>query len=134
MKVSQVWDLSVPPLCLTIYFLMVSGQGGSKPSSTKCPWMVSPLHRTFSRLKRRINARISWWMVGRPPFHRDFQHHHWRKACSCQWSTVLGFISSAADFHPVHTLARNCCLLGRNRYWGDSVSELFGFGLEAFDL
>src|SRR6516225_5748914 len=33
-KVNQVWDLSVPPLCLTIYFLMVSGQGGSKPSST----------------------------------------------------------------------------------------------------
>jgi hypothetical protein len=26
------------------------------------------------------------------------------------------------------------CLLGRRRYWGDSVSELFGFGLEAFDL
>src|SRR6516165_10211923 len=47
---------------------MVSGQGGSKPSSTKCPWMVSALHRTFSRLKRRIKARISWRMVGRPPF------------------------------------------------------------------
>ena len=31
-------------------------------------------------------------------------------------------------------LARNCCLLGRDRYWGDSVSELFGFGLEALDL
>ena len=31
-------------------------------------------------------------------------------------------------------LARNCCLLGRRRYWGDSVSELFGFGLEALDL
>jgi hypothetical protein len=26
------------------------------------------------------------------------------------------------------------CLLGRRRYWGDSVSELFGFGLEALDL
>ena len=24
--------------------------------------------------------------------------------------------------------------LGRGRYWGDSVSELFGFGLEALDL
>src|SRR5215468_34113 len=35
--------------------------------------MVSALHRTFSRLKRRINARISWRMVGRPPFRRDFQ-------------------------------------------------------------
>ena len=32
------------------------------------------------------------------------------------------------------TLARNCCLLGRDRYWGDSVTQLFGFGLEAFDL
>src|SRR5215467_2223979 len=106
-KVNQVWDLSVPPKCLTIYFLMVSGQGGSKPSSTKCPWMVSALHRTFSRLKRRINARISWRMVGRPPFRRDFQRHHWRKACSCHWSTVLGFISSAADFHPLHTLDSN---------------------------
>src|SRR5215467_1286219 len=83
---------------------MVSGQGGSKPSSSKCPWMVSALHRTFSRLKRRINARISWRMVGRPPFRRDFQRHHLRKACSCHWSTVLGFISSVTDFHPVHTL------------------------------
>src|SRR5207244_150597 len=33
-----------------------------------------------------------------------------------------------------YNLARNCCLLGRDRYWGDSVSELFGFGLEALDL
>ncbi len=31
-------------------------------------------------------------------------------------------------------LARNSSLLGRRRYWGDSVSELFGFGLEALDL
>jgi len=62
--------------------------------------MVSALHRTFSRLKRRINVRISWRMVGRPPFRRDFQRHHWRKACSYHWSTVLGFFSSAADFHP----------------------------------
>ncbi len=36
------------------------------------------------------------------------------------------FLSSA--------LARNSSLLGRRRYWGDSVSELFGFGLEALDL
>src|SRR6516164_563907 len=77
---------------------------GSKPRSTKCPWIVSALHRTFSRLKRRINARISWLMVGRPPLRRDFQRHHWRKACSCHLSTVLGFISSAADFHPLQTL------------------------------
>src|SRR5215469_8566744 len=27
-------------------------------------------------------------------------------------------------------LARNCRLLGRRWYWGDPVSELFGFGLE----
>ena len=33
-----------------------------------------------------------------------------------------------------HTLLRNFRLLGGRRYWGDSVSELFGFGLEAFDL
>ena len=46
-------------------------------------------------------------VVGRPPFRRDLQRHHWRKACSCHWSTVLGFISSAADFHPVHTLDSN---------------------------
>jgi hypothetical protein len=31
-------------------------------------------------------------------------------------------------------LLRNFRLLGGRRYWGDSVSELFGFGLEAFDL
>src|SRR6478672_13352632 len=86
---------------------MVSGQGGSKPSSTKCTWIVSALHRTFSRLKRRINARISWLMVGRPPLRRDFQRHQLRKACSCHLSTVLGFISSAADFHPLHTLDSN---------------------------
>src|SRR3974390_3375307 len=106
-KVNQVCGLFFPPPYFTIFFLMVSGQGGSKPSSTKCPWIVSALHRTFSRLKRRINARISWLMVGRPPFRRDFQRHHWRKACSCHWSTVLGFIRSAADFHPLHTLDSN---------------------------
>ena len=42
-----------------------------------------------------------------PPLRRDFQRHHWRKVCSCHWSTVLGFISSAADFHPVQTLESN---------------------------
>jgi len=33
-------------------------------------------------------------------------------------------------------LSRNFYLfvLGRRRYWGDSVSELFGFGLEVLDL
>ncbi len=33
-------------------------------------------------------------------------------------------------------LSRNSYLfvLGRRRYWGDSVSELFGFGLEVLDL
>jgi hypothetical protein len=59
------WDLFLPPLGLTLYFRMVSGQGGSKPSSIKFPWIVSALHRTFSRFKRRINARISWLTVGR---------------------------------------------------------------------
>src|SRR5262249_57769669 len=103
----EVWEWCLRPLWLTICVLVVSGQGGSKPSSTKCPWMVSALHRAFSRLKRRINARISWRMVGRPPFRRDFQRHHWRKARSCHWSTVLGFISSAADFQLVHTLDSN---------------------------
>jgi DNA-binding response OmpR family regulator len=37
-------------------------------------------------------------------------------------------------FQVLAILARNSCLLGRSRYWGDSVSELFGFGLEALDL
>ena len=32
------------------------------------------------------------------------------------------------------TLARNCWVLGLDRHWGDSVAELFGFGLEALDL
>ena len=106
-KVSQLWDFSPPPLGLSMYLRIVSGQGGSKPSSTKCPWIVSALHRTFSRLKRRINARISWLIAGRPPFRRDFQPHHCRKASACHWRTVLGFIRSAADFHPLHTLDSN---------------------------
>jgi len=37
-------------------------------------------------------------------------------------------------YRVIAALARNWCLLGRDRYWGDSVSELFGFGLEALDL
>ena len=106
-KVSQLWDFSPPPLSLTMYLRIVSGQGGSKPSSTKCPWIVSALHRTFSRLKRRIRARVSGLMVGRPPFRRDFHRHHCRKATACHWRTVLGFIRSAADFHPPHTLDSN---------------------------
>src|SRR5215831_4692815 len=70
---------------------MVSGQGGSKPISTKCPWMVSALHRTFSRLKRRINARISWRMVGRPPFRRDFQLPPLEKGMLMPLEHGLGF-------------------------------------------
>src|SRR5207245_7357483 len=37
-------------------------------------------------------------------------------------------------YREAHVLARNSYLLGRRRYWGDSVSELLGFGLEALDL
>ena len=74
---------------------------------TGCPWIVSALHRTFSRLSRRINPCISWLMAGRPPFRRDFHRHHCRKAAACHWRTVLGFIRSAADFHPLHTLDSN---------------------------
>ena len=35
---------------------------------------------------------------------RDFQRHHCRKASSCHWRTVLGFINSATNFHPPQTL------------------------------
>jgi hypothetical protein len=42
--------------------------------------------------------------------------------------------AAPASSLPGQNLARNCCWLGRDRYWGDSVSQLFGFGLETLDL
>src|SRR6266704_3230662 len=62
--------------------------------------------------------------------------------CASDCSGTTPWSSSSLQQFQAHTtstkrwpvLARNCCLLGRGRYWGDSVSELFGFGLEALDL
>src|SRR6266550_8331249 len=62
--------------------------------------------------------------------------------CASDCSGTTPWSSSSLQQFQAHTtsakrwpvLARNCCLLGRDRYWGDSVSELFGFGLEALDL
>src|SRR6516225_290274 len=62
--------------------------------------------------------------------------------CAPDCSGTTLWSSSSLQQFQAHTtsakrwpvLLRNCCLLGRDRYWGDSVTQLFGFGLETLDL
>src|SRR6266699_3800403 len=47
-------------------------------------------HKEFSALIRRISARRSASIFGRPPRERDFQHQYRRKPARCQRTRVLG--------------------------------------------
>ena len=47
-------------------------------------------HSGFSTLIRRIKARSSALICGRPPNGRDFQHQYRRKPARCQRKSVSG--------------------------------------------
>jgi hypothetical protein len=65
---------------------------GAKPSLSSSPWMRGAPHSGFSALIRRINARRSAAIRGRPPRERDFQRQYWRKQAWCHRSRVSGRI------------------------------------------
>ena len=111
-NVSQDCDLLFPPWDFTMYFLIVSGQGGSKPRSLRWPWIRSALHKTFSLLSLRIRSSISRVIGGRPPFRRDFQLHQSLKILWCQRMTVSARITQALLRQPDQTLER---MTQRNR-------------------
>src|SRR6266513_5933796 len=47
-------------------------------------------HSGFSALIRRISARRSAAIFGRPPRERDFHRQYWRKPARCQRTRVSG--------------------------------------------
>src|SRR5205823_11831315 len=86
-KVHQPWDGS--PHRLTMYFATLD-RATSKPSLSSSPWMRGAPHSGLSTLIRRISARRSASIWGRPPKERDFQRQSWRKPARCQRTRVSG--------------------------------------------
>jgi hypothetical protein len=64
----------------------------SKPSLSNSPWMRGAPQSGFSMLIRRISARRSVSICGRPPCERDFQRQYRRKPTRCHRSKVSGRI------------------------------------------
>src|SRR6516225_206235 len=62
----------------------------SKPILRSSPWIRGAPHSGLSTLMRRIRARRSASICGRPPRHRDFQRQYRRKPARCQRTTVSG--------------------------------------------
>ncbi len=58
--------------------------------------LVAP-QPVFSWAKRRISARSSDVIFGRPPRRRDFQRQYRRKLARCQPTTVLGLTITSAS-------------------------------------
>jgi hypothetical protein len=64
----------------------------AKPSLSNSPWMRGAPQSIFSMLIRRISARRSAVIFGRPPRERDFQRQYRRKPDRCQRTRVSGRI------------------------------------------
>src|SRR5882762_7843454 len=62
----------------------------SKPSLSSSPWMRGAPHSGLSALIRRISARRSASICGRPPRKRDFQRQYRRKPARCHRTRVSG--------------------------------------------
>src|SRR6266702_8896062 len=86
-KVRHPWDGG--PHRLTMYFATLDW-ATSKPSLSSSPWMRGAPHNGFSALIRRINARRSAAIFGRPPREPDFQRQYRRKPARCQRTRVSG--------------------------------------------
>ena len=86
-KVRHPWDGG--PHRLTMY-LATLDWATSKPSLSSSPWMRGAPHSGFSTLIRRISARRSASICGRPPRERDFQRQYRRKPARCQRTRVSG--------------------------------------------
>jgi hypothetical protein len=76
----------------------------SNPSLSSSPWMRGAPQNGFSTLIRRINARSSMWICGRPRG-RDFQRQYERKPALCQRTSVSG-----------RMIVRTCRIDGNQRY------------------
>jgi hypothetical protein len=73
-----------------MYFAIVVRETRT-PSFASSPWMRGAPHRTFSWLIRRMSARISAAMAGRPGRFRPRHHRRWcRPPCRHQRRTVSG--------------------------------------------
>ena len=77
----------------------------SWPSSASSALIRGAPHPTLSLHIRRINARISTSISGRPPFARDFQRQQCRKPWRCHRRTVSGFTKTRADLQPAQLRA-----------------------------
>jgi hypothetical protein len=77
------------PHRLTMY-LATLDCATSNPSLSSSPWMRGAPHSGLSTLIRRISARRSALICGRPPRDRDFQRQYWRKPARCQRTRVSG--------------------------------------------
>src|SRR6266446_2433584 len=86
-KVRHPWDGG--PHRLTMYFATLDCET-SKPSLSSSPWMRGAPHSGFSALIRRISARTSASIFGRPPRERDFHRQYRRKPARCQRTRVSG--------------------------------------------
>jgi hypothetical protein len=111
-------------------------------------WGAPRIHGELLKLGIDIGeSSVSKYMVRnrKPPSQtwRTFLENHAQQLVSIDFFTVptirfqvlYVFLVLAHDRRRIlHSSETASCLLGRSRYWGDSVSELFGFGLEALDL
>src|SRR6266516_4223561 len=86
-KVSHPWEGGQDRL--TMYFATLDS-ATSKPSLSSSPWMRGAPHSGLSTLIRRINARRSASICGRPRRERDFQCQYRRKPARCQRTRVSG--------------------------------------------
>ena len=83
----------------------------SIPSINNSPWIRGAPHNGFSRPIRRISARISESICGRPPMWRDLKCQYARKPRRCQRITVSGWtmmIASSSDGYSrySHTISK----------------------------
>jgi hypothetical protein len=66
------------------------------PSLSSSPWMRGAPHNGLALLMRRIKARISVPILGRPG-RRDRQPQWRRKPLRCHWTTVAGLTNIIAS-------------------------------------
>ena len=87
----------------------------SNPSLSSSPWMRGAPQSGCSMIIRRISARRSVSIWGRPPTERDFQRQYRRNPARCHRTSVSGW-----------TIVRTCRIDGNHRYsWIKNQRSLF---------
>src|SRR6266851_847654 len=97
-KADQPWDGG--PHRLTMYFATLDCET-SKPSLSSSPWMRGAPHSGFSALIRRISARSSASIFGRPPRERDFHRQdRWKPSIQHDQEQAIPIRELNATAHP----------------------------------